>query len=212
MCKIIAFSGSHGVGKTSLVKKFAEHISADLKVFHEINTGLFKIGYALNGRAYDFDEVMFSQKQAFDLGYALIKYYLSKEDDRIILSDRSCIDTMIYTQYFLQKNPQYISKYAPMMEEMMEKNLEISSKIEHILVPPFEDFDDVSERMSVEERDLIWQAVASYFSKNVGSYLKLAGASTDLRYEEVCQFLSSKKDFALFFDVKNQRVKPLLAY
>ncbi|MFL1780623.1 putative AAA domain-containing protein [Candidatus Hepatincolaceae symbiont of Richtersius coronifer] len=197
MTKIIVFSGSHGVGKTSLVKRIAKefvinHSDSKIKIFNEINSGFYKIGLALNGKGYDFDEVMFSQQKAFDLGYEIIKYYLTRSyDNRTILMDRSCIDTLIYSNYFINKNQQ-TAHYQEMLDKMYLQCAEIIDKVQHILVPPFNDFESLDERMNVQERDEIWKDFITYFTY-VPKYSKmLTPQTTELRYKEIFPLLGIK--------------------
>jgi hypothetical protein len=193
MVKIIALSGSHGVGKTSLVNKIfneIQHQDSDnvaVKTFNEINTGLFNLGFCLNGKGIDFDEVMFSQKQAFDLGYNLFNYYLSrKNDNRIVFSDRSPVDTYIYSLYFLKQDQDNFNKYSSTIKEMEEKSFEIATKIETILVPPFEDFDQTAIRMNNKQQLDIWQIFKDYFSNNDNIHYKiLKNQTTTSRFNEI---------------------------
>jgi hypothetical protein len=195
MSYIIAFSGSHGVGKTSLVNKFDDalgynNLNSPHKIFKEFNTGLYNMGFALNGKGYDFDEVMFSQEQAFYLGYNVIKYYLSREDDdRLIFMDRTAVDTYIYTNYFAKK--MHKSKnYQSLLQDMHVKSLEISKKVRHILVPPFEDFEVISDRMSIVERDQVWQDFLSFFNIELNNkHSILQGKTTELRYREILEII-----------------------
>ncbi len=198
MAIILSFSGSHGVGKTSLVNKISNEYALnfsnqDYKIFKEINTGLFNIGFSLNGNGFDFDEVIFSQKQAFDLGYNLINYYLNKKnDDRLIITDRSCIDTYLYTQYFISKSKDS-SDYHSVLLDMHNKSIDIMSKIISILVPPFNDFEILTDRMSIEQRDEIWSSFVNYFNENQKTSLVYIakGQSTDKRSTEVLDILSN---------------------
>ena len=199
MAIVLSFSGSHGVGKTSLVNKISSQYSAnfinneDYKIFKEINTGLFNIGFSLNGNGFDFDEVIFSQKQAFDLGYNLINYYLNKKnDERLIITDRSCIDTYLYTKYFVSKMKD-ISLYKELLLDMHNKSIEVMCKIINILVPPFSDFEILTDRMSIEQRDEIWESFTQYFSEYKKSSLVYTaqGQSTDKRSIEVLDILSN---------------------
>ncbi len=196
MSHIIAFSGSHGVGKTSLVNKFDDALSYNAsfntpyKIFKEFNTGLYNMGFALNGKGYDFDEVMFSQEQAFYLGYNVIKYYLSREnDDRLIFMDRTAVDTYLYTYYFAKKMNKS-KQYQSLLQDMHVKSLEIAKKVRHILVPPFEDFEVISDRMSVNERDQVWQEFLLFFNNELtNKFSILQGKTTDFRYKEIIEML-----------------------
>lgn len=172
MAFIVSFSGSHGVGKTSLVDSISKCLATSVKenqnykIFKEINTGLFNIGLALNGNGFDFDEVMFSQKQAFDLGYNICKYYGTKDQDkRIIFTDRSCVDTYIYTKYFVSKLLENYdkSKYDSLLKEMAEKSADILKYVNTILIAPFNDFEVLQDRMSIQSRDEVWQEFLTYF-------------------------------------------------
>ena len=195
MSYIVAFSGSHGVGKTSLVNKFdqalnSNHLNTPYKIFKEFNTGLYNMGFALNGKGYDFDEVMFSQEQAFNLGYNVIKYYLSRNnDDRVIFMDRTAVDTYLYTYYFAKKFHKS-NTYQSLLADMKLKSLEVTKKIHHILVPPFEDFEAISDRMSVIERDEVWQEFLSFFNVDpTAKFSLLKGKTTECRYKEIMDML-----------------------
>jgi len=172
MSRIIAISGSHGVGKTTLVKSIKttfnlENNTQNVKIFNEINTNLFNLGLALNGVSYDFDEIMFSQKKAFDLGLEIAQYYFHRNHDkRVILLDRSFIDTYIYTKYFLEQEESQIQNYKKMLNEMEKKCLENLDKVYHILLLPLTTFDGINERMSISEQKLIWDEFVLFFNKN----------------------------------------------
>ncbi len=194
MCKIISFSGSHGVGKTSLIglliRSFGNNPDS-YKFFHEINSGLFNIGFNLNGVAYDFDEVVFSQNQAFLLGYNVAKYYLSRtKDSRLVISDRSCVDTYIYTNHFINKNPSIAHKYSDMILDMKHKSDEIMKEVHHILLPPFKDFNKADDRMSMEERDSIWSLFLEYAKSNKSfKYSVLMDPTTQERCNHVINLI-----------------------
>jgi thymidylate kinase len=199
MAIVLSFSGSHGVGKTSLVSKISSQYSTnfinneDYKIFKEINTGLFNIGFSLNRNGFDFDEVIFSQKQAFDLGYNLINYYLNKKNDkRLIITDRSCIDTYLYTKYFVSKMKD-VNLYKDVLLDMHNKSIEVMSKIINILVPPFNDFEILTDRMSIEQRDEIWESFTQYFSeyKKTSLVYTAKAQSTEARSIEVLDILSN---------------------
>jgi deoxyadenosine/deoxycytidine kinase len=172
MSRIIAISGSHGVGKTTLVKSIKttfnlENNTQNVKIFNEINTNLFNLGLALNGVSYDFDEIMFSQKKAFDLGLEIAQYYFHRNHDkRVILLDRSFIDTYLYTKYFLEQEESQIQNYKKMLNEMEKKCLENLDKVYHILLLPLTTFDGINERMSISEQKLIWDEFVLFFNKN----------------------------------------------
>jgi thymidylate kinase len=191
VCKIISISGSHGVGKTSLINLVQEKFdvnSAKIKFFKEINTGLFNIGFALNGRAIDFDEVMFSQQKAFNLGYETLKYYLNRNDDRLIITDRSCVDTFVYTDYFLKKNAAELPKYAGVLADMQTKSQEILQHVHHVFLPPFKDFEALEDRMSVSDRDIIWHNFQKCFlSEQKAKFIILESNSTIERFDEIIQ-------------------------
>ncbi|UQY80740.1 NadR/Ttd14, AAA domain conataining protein [Candidatus Hepatincola sp. Av] len=186
MCKFIAFSGSHGVGKTTLINKIAERLDSKIKIFNEINTGLARIGFPLNANGHDFHETMFAQKQAFDLSYNTILFYLSRQyEERIIVSDRSCLDTYIYTSYFLSKYPEHQEEYGSLLADMAEKSKEIVEKVTHVFLPPFYDFEETNMRMTIEDRNAIWQKFLEYLAENSSpKSLILEGANTTLRLEE----------------------------
>ncbi|MDR0484877.1 MAG: ATP-binding protein [Alphaproteobacteria bacterium] len=192
MCKIISISGSHGVGKTSLIdliiNNFSEH-SEKIKFFKEFNSGLFAIGFALNGKAHDFDEVMFSQQKAFSLGYETLKYYLDrKSDKRLIITDRSCVDTYVYTDYFLKKHPEEFRKYSKLLEDMKTKSQEILREVNHVFLPPFKDFEVLEDRMSLNDRDIIWHNFQECFlSEKDAKCVILETNSTLERYDEILQ-------------------------
>lgn len=191
MYKIIAFSGSHGVGKTSLVNKICANINKtsqnQYKIFNEFNTGLYNMGFSLNGNGLDLDEVVFSQQQAFNLGYNTAKYYLNKHTDtRLIITDRSCIDTYLYTKYFVTKANQ-TSTYASLLQDMEAKSNQIANNIFTYLVPPFNDFDKTEVRMTIDERDDIWCLFKDYFAKQ-NLCNTLTSNTTTERYKE---FLSN---------------------
>ena len=206
VCKIISISGSHGVGKTSLinliVNKFDPY-SEKFKFFKEINSGLFNIGFALNGKAHDFDEVMFSQEKAFYLGYETLKYYLNRtNDERVIITDRSCIDTYVYTDYFLKKHPEELVKYAELLEDMKIKSKEILSKVQHIFLPPFKDFEALEERMNLSDRDIIWKNFQECFlNERNDKFIILESNTTNERYHEI---LSHEKILSIIYFSKLQ--------
>lgn len=186
MCQFIAFSGSHGVGKTTLINKIAERLDSKIKVFNEINTGLAHIGFPLNANGHDFHETMFAQKQAFYLSYHTICYYLSREfEERIVVSDRSCLDTYIYTSYFLNQYPEHKEEYAALLADMATKSKEIMDKVTHVFLPPFVDFEETNMRMSMEDRNTIWHMFLQYLEENSSSKaLILNGTTTTHRVEE----------------------------
>ena len=202
MAFIVSFSGSHGVGKTSLVDSISQFLSAsfqenqDYKIFKEINTGLFNIGLALNGNGFDFDEVMFSQKQAFYLGYNILKYYGTKEaDKRVIFTDRSCIDTYMYTKYFVAKlvDNQDKKKYDSLLKDMAEKSEDILKHIHTILIAPFNDFEVLQDRMSIQSRDEVWQEFLTYFDLMASKqcmFYKTDTQTTEDRCKEVMDILN----------------------
>lgn len=195
MCKIISISGSHGVGKTSLLNlivKNPDFQEGRIKFFSEFNSGLFNMGFPLNGEAYDFDEVMFSQSKAFSLGYETIKYYLDRRyDKRLILTDRSCLDTYIYTDYFLKKHSEHMDKYSSLLKEMQEKSKEVLNEINHIILPPFKDFEILEDRMSLLDRDNIWNNFNTHFlnPKN-DKVIVLSSNTTQERYEEIIDLIN----------------------
>jgi thymidylate kinase len=191
VCKIISISGSHGVGKTSLINLIVDKFKVDnskIKFFKEINSGLFNIGFVLNGKAYDFDEVMFSQQKAFYLGYETLKYYLSRNDDRLVITDRSCVDTFVYTDYFLKKNADELPKYAGILLDMQAKSQEILRNAHHVFLPPFKDFEALEDRMSVSDRDIIWKNFQKCFlNESAAKFIILESNSTLERFDEIIQ-------------------------
>lgn len=194
MCKIISISGSHGVGKTSLLNlivKDSDLPSDRIKFFSEFNSGLFNMGFALNGKAHDFDEVMFSQSKAFDLGYETAKYYLDRiNDTRLIITDRSCVDTYVYTDYFLRKHPEQMDKYSNLLNSMKEKSKELLREMNHIFLPPFKDFEILEDRMSLLDRDNIWESFNNHFltPKHEKSFV-LSSNTTKDRYKEIIDMI-----------------------
>lgn len=186
MCQFIAFSGSHGVGKTTLINKIAERLDSKIKIFNEINTGLAHIGFPLNANGHDFHETMFAQQQAFDLSYATICFYLARDfEERIVVSDRSCLDTYIYTSYFLEKYPEHQVRYAELLTDMANKSKEVVNKVTHVFLPPFTDFEETNMRMSMADRNAIWDRFLQYLKVNSPSNaLVLNGATTTHRVEE----------------------------
>ncbi|MCL2567069.1 MAG: AAA family ATPase [Alphaproteobacteria bacterium] len=209
MCKIISISGSHGVGKTSLINLIVDKFEVDstkIKFFKEINSGLFNIGFALNGKAHDFDEVMFSQQKAFYLGYEILKYYLNRNNDnRLVITDRSCVDTFVYTDYFLKKHPNEMPKYADVLADMQSKSQEILQNVHHVFLPPFKDFEILEDRMSVSDRDLIWHNFQKYFlSENKAKFVILESNSTLERFDEIIQH---DKLLPIIYSYEQQSVK-----
>ena len=195
MCKIISISGSHGVGKTSLlnlISKDSDLPPEKIKFFSEFNSGLFNMGFALNGKAHDFDEVMFSQLKAFTLGYETAKYYLGRnEDERLIITDRSCVDTYIYTDYFLKKHSEHMEKYSKLLKDMKEKSKEILSEMNHIFLPPFKDFEILEDRMSLSDRDNIWENFKEHFlSPKHDKSVVLSSNTTQERYKEIIEMIN----------------------
>lgn len=201
MAFIVSFSGSHGVGKTSLVNNISNHLPSflkenkDYKILKELNTSLFNIGLSLNGNGFDFNEVMFSQKQAFDLGYNICKYYIEKDsDNRIIFTDRCCVDTYLYTKYFLSKKLDVVNEYSDMLKDMELKTAEIIKNITTILISPFQDFEVLDDRMSIQERDDVWLEFLNYFDSmsNKCVYYKTNRQTTQERCLEVVSLLNPK--------------------
>lgn len=204
MHKIIAFSGSHGVGKTSLFTKIKDsHEGEKLKFFKEFNTGLYNIGFSLNGNGYDFNEVMFSQNVAFHLAYETLNYYLNKENYPYkLVFDRTCVDTYLYTKFFLKRNSNWAEEFQHIERDLYKKSKEIlkHENIYHMLCPPFKDFDD-RDRMNIEERDEIWFMFLEFFCENcpAKNYKVLEGATTAERYEEFNGFINTKSKLLLSF-------------
>lgn len=195
MCKIISISGSHGVGKTSLLKlivKDSNLSEEQVKFFNEFNTGFFNMGFAFNCDGHDFDEVIFSQSKAFDLGYETIKYYLTrKEDRRIIITDRSCLDTYVYTDYFLSKNQDKAGRYINLIEDMKAKSKEILEHVKHVFLPPFQDFENLEDRMSLSSRDEIWNSFKDKFLINKhNNILVLQSDTTAERCKEITDLIT----------------------
>ncbi len=196
MCKIISISGSHGVGKTSLFNLIMEDsylLTEKIKYFKEFNGALFNMGFSLNGKGYDFDEVIFSQSKAFYLGYDTAKYYLAREqDDRLIITDRSCIDTYIYTDYFLSENSKYIKKYSDLLENMKNKSKEILQEVKHIFLPPFKDFEVLENRMSASDRDAVWDNFKNHFLNNENNNITVLSSNTTVeRHKEIINIMKA---------------------
>jgi thymidylate kinase len=137
---------------------------------------------------------MFSQKCAFDLSYSLIKYYASRTtDQRIVVLDRYCIDTFIYSKYFFIKNNSH-TQYQDLIEEMHKKSLEVMPEIStHYLLPPFADFDAKKERMDVEARDQVWQLMRDYFIEFSSNFHVLKANNTSERFKEIFNALYTNK-------------------
>ncbi len=194
MSKIFALSGSHGVGKTTLINKLTDFYKNknDVKIFYEFNTGLFNVGFALNGKGKDFDEILFSQKIAFDLYKKTIDYYFARSDYDLVILDRSFIDTYIYSYYFA-KFHNLSKKQKETLQAMFDETIKSSNKIQNILVPPFNSFADEVNRMSESSRNDIWQEFLQFFDTHFKhNYISLKFDNSNDRFNEVISLINKK--------------------
>lgn len=187
MSKLIALSGSHGVGKTTLFAKLADKVSdndMDYKLFSEVNSGLFNLGFALNGEGNP-DDIFFSQQVAFDVGYAIIDYYSTKSDNTIVILDRSCIDTYIYTKYFFDNSEIEVqNKYINMLNQMEIKCQSIVNYINNVIIYPFSQF-NTKNRMDYQSQSIIHQYFLDYFDQTNTECLHIAIDSFKIRINNI---------------------------
>ena len=199
MSKIYLLSGTHLSGKSSLMKQIDNLLNdnllskEDIKIFHEINYGLFKIGFLLNGKG-SIDELLFSQLQSLILYINIIKFYLKHDDIyKTIIIDRSFIDTIIYTRYFL-KNIHNNYKLPQEFIDLEKEGLSLLNKLHHILIMPcnfsISKLSD-KDRMNLKSRAEIHDIFTSTFKQwDQKLYTTLPDAPIEERSQMLLQIIN----------------------
>ncbi len=152
--KVFNIIGAHCVGKSSILQDLKETYGQRAWVFQEFVTGLYNLGFIINGDSRDFVDVCFSEEQMFNLSYNTAEYFLlkrelfsKKEQVDYVFMDRGFFDTFVYLKYFWElntnKNPKY-EEYITKLKAAIDKfYFEILPKVKNnffmIFVRPFDD-------------------------------------------------------------------------
>ncbi len=152
--KIFNIIGAHCVGKSSILNDLKQVYEKEAWVFQEFVTGLYNLGFIINGESRSFVDVCFSEEQMFNLSYNTVKYFLlerkkfvQEKDIKYIFTDRGFFDTFIYLKYFWElntnKNPKYegyITKLKTAIDKFyFEVFPQVKDKFFMIFVRPFDD-------------------------------------------------------------------------
>ena len=154
MLKTFTFSGSHCVGKTTLINTVSSlsEIARTTKVLTSNSTDL----KLLEGVSLETRQVLLVQRELeMLLEIERVKREIHNERDAVILKDRSILDTLIYSKYFVEQGK--LSKVIYTQIENASEN--ILSRYDRIFILPVVDSIKFVERdkfsMELESRQRI---------------------------------------------------------
>jgi len=168
----IAFTGSHGVGKTTLINELEKELSNSKKI--EVTKEIPRIICEVvnNPEYFRRGQNNLEKQLLILLGQIIQEYELSKSNLEIVLCDRTIFDHWAYTLYLFEK--ELNDDYIKIIENFLVKHMSSYDKIFYIPIE-FEVEDDGTREDDKEFQTRVDSLIIRNLEKFKIPYLKITG-------------------------------------